>query len=721
MAEQKKRKRGRLFCSFLLAFAGFLSGAAVASTSNLQPETENQSQVLTGVVFVNRVYFREETLREMMAHPVPGPLNAELLAADAETFARELQQRGFLHAKVSVRVRPDPRGQKLGQFLFNVGERAPLKEVRINGNVRVPEGKFTPHLFAKEEHPLGWLTQAGLFHRPYLNDDSQRILRVFYEHGFLESQVLGHRVAASSGKDWISLSFDVSEGPQYLLQEVGLAGELPGQTRIDAFSESMKPLQGKAVNLIGLQQRLNKFLDVERDEGHAFAGVRLEIPNVSSRDDGDKDAAFRGVIQKGPVAHFGKVIIEGNRETKDFVIRRMLRFKPGERYSISSVRQSEASVKSLGYFSSVNISHEPLEGNPEKLLMRVTVREQPTWIANVAPAFVGNEGMVLFGIVAFNNFLGRGTRFSTTGQFSRLRQHFKLSYFEPRLLNTYHTLSAEVHRRQWGYPQFITQTVGGSSRVSWQLPKSFRLGTGLTGDLLNLKTPLEVKDDAAPLGVLQDVYRNVINLNLSRDTRNSRLLPTKGWLVSLGSRYAGPLTGSSEEMDWIEGKANLRGYFTGLWQITFKFNLLYARLWSLNDQVLPLSQRYFLGGFGSVRGFTPRSIASIGEAFGQDQVMIGGTQKFVQNTEIDFPMFRGNIFRGFIFLDAGNTFAENEPLWSAQDNAGVALPGGLFWSTGFGVVLKTPVLPFRFEWGLPLTRRPTDRSLDFFFGLGSAF
>jgi outer membrane protein insertion porin family len=174
-------------------------------------------------------------------------------------------------------------------------------------------------------------------------------------------------------------------------------------------------------------------------------------------------------------------------------------------------------------------------------------------------------------------------------------------------------------------------------------------------------------------------------------------------------------------MDWLETSLNLRAYVTPFWQMTFKFNVLYAHAMAPSGGVVPLSQRFFLGGFGSVRGFTPRSIASSGIAFGQEGVLIGGVDKFVQNTEVEFPLLPGNIVRGFIFLDGGNTYDESEPLFQDVGQSSVVLPGGLYWSTGFGVVLKTPVLPFRFEWGVPLTRRVTDRSLDFFFGLGSAF
>ena len=160
--------------------------------------------------------------------------------------------------------------------------------------------------------------------------------------------------------------------------------------------------------------------------------------------------------------------------------------------------------------------------------MRVQMREQPTWIANIAPAYVGNEGLVLVGVLAFNNFLGMGTRFSAMGQFSALRQLFDVTYFEPRLMGSKHWLALDMHRRQLGYSYFTTEAVGGGFDVTWQLPWALRLATGFKSDLLNLTTPVSPGPVATPLDVMSDVWRQTISTRLSRDTRNSRLLPTKG-------------------------------------------------------------------------------------------------------------------------------------------------------------------------------------------------
>ncbi len=697
----------------VLALCALFSGSLKAQ--------EEALPLLTQIDFVDRVYFREQTLRDMIQHPLGVPVQEVILKSDAKKMKVELQRRGYLKADVSWSLRRISPSSVVAVFTFDAGERAPLRKVRINGNQRVLESEFTPDLFSRETHPVGFLTQAGMFHKPYMDQDFQRILRVFYKHGHLESQVTDFRVSASADKSWLSLSFDVIEGPKYFLDQVLFQGDVPAPEIVKKAQEDTAVFKESGVNLIALQERLDNVLDVYREKGHAFSRVRLEIPEVVDRDDGDKTARFNAIIEKGPVGRIAKIVLEGNEETKDFVIKRQLLIKEGDTYALSKVRQSEARLKGLGYFMSVNIVHEPFEGDMTRLLMRVQMREQPTWIANIAPAYVGNEGLVLVGVLAFNNFLGMGTRFSAMGQFSALRQLFDVTYFEPRLLGSRNWLALDVHRRQLGYRYFTTEAVGGGFDVTWQLPWAMRLSTGFKSDLLNLTTPVEAGPEASPLGLMSDVWRQTLSTRLSRDTRNSRLMPTKGWVFAAGVKYAGPWTFSSPEMDWLESSLNVRAYVTPFWNTTFKFNVLYANATAINGGVVPLSQRFFLGGFGSVRGFTPRSIASLGVAFGQDNIAIGGVEKIVQNTEIEFPVLPGNVFRGFVFLDAGNTYAEGETLFQDSGQNGIGLPGGLFWSTGFGFVLKTPVLPFRFEWGVPLTKRVNDRSLDFFFGLGSAF
>ena len=94
------------------------------------------------------------------------------------------------------------------------------------------------------------------------------------------------------------------------------------------------------------------------------------------------------------------------------------------------------------------------------------------------------------------------------------------------------------------------------------------------------------------------------------------------------------------------------------------------------------------------------------------------------NLELELPLIKEWDLKGFAFLDAGNAFDEDEDflLWGAWETAReVPLPLGLYSSVGIGVLLPTGTLPIRLEWSMPLTRRPGDPEIDFFFGVGGMF
>jgi outer membrane protein insertion porin family len=89
-----------------------------------------------------------------------------------------------------------------------------------------------------------------------------------------------------------------------------------------------------------------------------------------------------------------------------------------------------------------------------------------------------------------------------------------------------------------------------------------------------------------------------------------------------------------------------------------------------------------------------------------------------------------------VFADAGNVYAEEENFFylgnkirEQQRSPGdpelfnvKSLPLGLFWSVGFGFRWFSPIGPLRFEWGIPLTRRPSDDKGPLFeFSIGNSF
>jgi outer membrane protein insertion porin family len=145
--------------------------------------------------------------------------------------------------------------------------------------------------------------------------------------------------------------------------------------------------------------------------------------------------------------------------------------------------------------------------------------------------------------------------------------------------------------------------------------------------------------------------------------------------------------------------------------------------------VLPISELYYVGGINSVRGYTLRTItptAYVGQSGSPDSSLthnpefpVGGDKQFTANFEIEFPIVEKIGIRGVVFYDAGNAWAPDENLFQDKREK---LPLSLLHSVGFGVRWFSPIGPLRFEWGIPLNRRPNlDQSVDFQFTIGNFF
>ena len=126
---------------------------------------------------------------------------------------------------------------------------------------------------------------------------------------------------------------------------------------------------------------------------------------------------------------------------------------------------------------------------------------------------------------------------------------------------------------------------------------------------------------------------------------------------------------------------------------------------------IPISDLFFAGGATTVRGYAEQLLgpATLDDQGYKDNA-IGGKLLFLANVELRVPLFW--LFVGEIFLDMGNVWREVKEFDVKEIKA----------TTGFGIVILTPVGPIRFDYGIKLNPDSTDRQRDaFHFGLYFAF
>jgi outer membrane protein insertion porin family len=706
-----------------------------------QDEAAEQAELgprLEAVQFFGREYFREETLQGFLTHPVPGRLDEAALERDRADMEARYRDRGFLHATVAFRLTPgrEPRGF-LGVFDIASGERAELREVRIMGNQGVSDEDLMEGFFSRPPHLLGALTRAGFFHRPYLDQDAQRLVANYYQRGYLEARVTRTEVEATKDLEGLAVTLYAYEGHVYEVGGIAFEGDLPPGATSESLRELVTFKDGDVANLVAIQQEVDSLLDPLRDAGFAFARVEQNVEVVPPPSGDPERRGIRLVYRmaRGDPVKVRKVRIVGDHGTLDYVILRDVAVKEDEPYQQSDLTKSQRRLMGLGFFSDVVLRAVPVPGQPELVDVEIAVTEQPTWLASLAPSWGGQvEGLVGIGILADRNLLGTGIYGSVQGVFSGLRQLFDVQIVEPRLLGTDARLFLEGHRRELRFYDFLTRSEAGGG-FNLMVPVGF--GFFLTGGAMAEFGGVVPLDDL-PLAdtdlLPQNRFRNVLSGGILLDRRDSFLTPRNGVFSQITVSHASPYTLSG--LSFLAMRGNLRFFWSPLFDITLKTNTDVG--WAMDPfgGRAPVTDRFFPGGFGSIRGYAPRSISPVENVPQLDGTThlaaVGGVFQFVQNVEVEFPLWPGTPFRGFVFFDAGNTFGESEPWFSSDlkrepsvlpfDLGRSSLPLGLYTSVGFGIVIETPVLPFRFEWGIPLARRPgIDRELDFFLGVGSAF
>ena len=318
-----------------------VSDAPSAAASPSAP-TASRAPRLVRFVFEGRTYFKEETLLTFVGSQLDAPVDEEQLAQDARAIADQYRARGYLGAAVDVDVVPVPAlatpgaSAVVARFDIRAGERAELKAVHVVGNVRVDEAALKDGFFSRPPEPLGALTRAGLFHRPYLEQDQQRVVFNYYKHGFLEARVIDTRVTASTDLGGLAVTLAVAEGPRYELAGLTFTGDLPeGVTSAD-WRSRVALKDGAVADLVTLNQQTEPLLEAWRERGHPFARFEQQLavaPPPSGRE-GDKGILVTLQVVRGPRAVVRGVRIVGNKGTMDHVLRREIVVAPGARAAL---------------------------------------------------------------------------------------------------------------------------------------------------------------------------------------------------------------------------------------------------------------------------------------------------------------------------------------------------------------------------------------------------
>jgi len=306
------------------------------------------------------------------------------------------------------------------------------------------------------------------------------------------------------------------------------------------------------------------------------------------------------------------------------------------------------------------------------------------------------------------NLFGRGQSLNFSGEFTTKRIEYDITFYDPYFLDHPFSLGLKTHKRTYEFDDFDEDSLGFTLTVGKPI---YLLGhyTMASVGYEFLYVDITSVDNDAP-NFIQDQEGESISsallFSFERDTRNSAVLPTKGFKRSLYLKLAG--LGGDEY--YYKLVADAGWYFDGDRFMEGSAFHVRGRLGFMNPMPFggsrsrPIYERFYVGGGDTVRGF-----ASDEAGPEEDGSAIGGTKELIFNFEYLFPIVSS--LKGVAFYDTGAAF----------DNGDQINLSGMRHAIGFGIRLVTPFGPLKVDMGFKLDKKKDEDMSKVSFSVGTMF
>jgi outer membrane protein insertion porin family len=389
------------------------------------------------------------------------------------------------------------------------------------------------------------------------------------------------------------VNMTITEGAQYFVGTVDITGDVLGDKKVLVASLLLVP--GRPYS--PFDQNQDQFGLSERygEQGYAFAQV---VPDRRINDQTHiVDVTFQ--IRKGEKAYIGRIEFQGNRETRDFVMRREFQVRENELFNGQKLRDSQQNLRILNYFKpSMALDTEPTEvGNVLDIVTRV--EEQQTGTLQAQIGYSDQSGVIAAFSISKGNLGGRGQtlRFSTEVAERFIRRNFLVDFIEPHLFDTNYSSETTV-----GFVQrdditelnrgLITEQTASQGFGYLIFP---RLRLGFTYEATNRSF---ANTDFAPLQL------RALTTSLNLRTVNSPTFPTEGSIFALTATQVGgeTLGGSTEYRRY---NLNLQRFFALNREnsLILMGRVRIGQLEQVGDNVIPIEDRYRIGGIQTIHGY----------------------------------------------------------------------------------------------------------------------
>lgn len=631
------------------------------------------------------------------------------IEAAKKRIIEAIEQDGKVDSVVEVEKEILENGSVKLKFVVNEGQEIIINKVEYSGASKLSGSSFDGAIANKEREFMGWLwgRNDGKMKVNDLEYDHLRIKDQYMQHGYLDAEVKEPFVKANFDNYTATMSYQISEGEAYSISAITI--EQQEQVVDDELiRQQLKMAVGKTFNVETFRNDAKRIKTLIADHAYAFAEV---LPDLKK----DKDKKTVEVVIKiipGKKVKIRDVIISGNNRTLDRIIRRELYLGPGDMYSQTDLDDSRNSLGRLGFFDSNTIEEKRI--NEETMDLIVKVKEAPTGNLQIGGGYGSYGGLLLSIGVDDRNIWGSGIDIGIRAERSELSSDYSFSISNPRLNDSDFSGNFSIYTSNFEYNDYKVQSDGLGIGIGHRFTRyiSGTLGYGFSRNNYEYDDTLDYYNKE----FFQNYTKSSITIGGRYDDTDDFYLPRSGVVFTQSIEKAG----IGGQANFVKSRTTF-GAFKGL-EEWVGFDLI-ARYKARGNYVkdtgfLPIAEKFYMGGIGSVRGYESYSISPLikKDPTAEDGVRrYGGEYSLSNSFELSFPLVPKAKMRLVTYLDWGyiGTSEKSDGNYIAENlNKG-----------GFGLGLEwfSPVGPIQLMFSEPINKKEGDKTAIFEFTMGQRF
>jgi outer membrane protein insertion porin family len=647
---------------------------------------------LEGIRFKGHTEIKDKEMKAAIGLAEGQVITPRDITRGRQTILDLYKEKGYLRATVTGKLfDAENEGEVFLQYDIDEGKKVKIARIDIHNNTAFDDGKINKQMETKENR---WW-RKGEFKAETFQGDKERILAFYRSKGYQQARIASDSVYYDESREKLFIELEVEEGERYRLGTVSWQGnelfdneELFGHLRLKD-GDVLKFSTPELAYLVKSAYYEKGYLDTE------------VIPVEMIRGD-SVDVDFQ--VFEGEPFRIRRIEIAGNVKTREKVLRREIKLRPGAVFKQSELQESQRRLSMLGYFRDIQIRDDFSRIAGDKSVdLTFQVEEQQTGAASMGAGYSDRDKLVGTIGLQIPNLRGTGQKLDFNWEFGQRRERFLIGFTEPWLMDTPTSLSFRVSTYNQQYQNsFDFRRNSVNIRLGRRLNKPAYSSVSMGYELRDERYTdfAEAYVDQAEDPRFSPRTTSSFDLTFRRDTRDFPDFPTTGTVISYSPEMASSLIAG--DVDFHRHELRYNFYRPSWWKFVLAVETKVAIIDGFSrwdDENISFWDRFAPGGVdwwdGQVRGYPD---GSLGPRNPDTGFLLGGRSMMTINIEYRFPITERQVV-GLAFADLGNA-------WTGVSQVS---PFDLRRSIGTGFRVITPMLGMiGFDFAYGFDRREVD-------------